>query len=334
MPSPTTYIYSISADCPNGLVNIYKLKLAIQASAIVISLSNISTSNNILAISFNDILSGTDQNILDGGSGSPYGTHPAGGLIANTDNSPTFSPGEAGVAALGALRGQAPSSYGQSFGYITTSSTSSAAIRATIYTSQTNAVQRSISSSSASDTSAGTGARQVRITYYDNTLAGPSTEIITLNGTTAVNTSQTNIAFIEKLEVVSAGSNGGNVGTITLYIGTGGGGDGFASIASGDNITYWAHHYVPSNQICYITQIFGSASAVLGGISINTANPISGNTTPQLSPDITMRYGTSEGNRSYPTPLGLAGPILIWLNTRPDTSSASTTYAGFHWSQV
>lgn len=126
------------------------------------------------------------------------------------------------------------------------------AIRATTYTEQTTNFTGSVKSTSANDASAGTGARTVIITYYDQTGAGPLTETVTLNGTTAVNLVNTNHCFIEKMVVVTVGSTGSNAGTISLFTGTGGTGTtvgsiGFGTITStiGDNTTLWAHHYTP-----------------------------------------------------------------------------------------
>ena len=109
-------------------------------------------------------------------------------------------------------------------GYIGTSAVTLVACRATTYTEPASAAQRSVASSSASDSAAGTGTRTIRITYYDNSMNGPYYEDITMNGTTPVNTVATNIRFIECICSMTVGSNGGNVGTITLFNSTAGGG--------------------------------------------------------------------------------------------------------------
>lgn len=75
----------------------------------------------------------------------------------------------------------------------------------------------SVSSSSANDTSAGTGARTVRVTGL-NSLFEPFVETVTLNGQTAVNTT-TSIRRVNGVEVLTAGSGGVNAGDI--YVGTG-----------------------------------------------------------------------------------------------------------------
>lgn len=86
------YIYSISQDFPGGKVNLGKLQDAIRNSLeIVTSLNHIETSDDILTLWFRANLSLAEQIVVDGGSGSPYNTHPAGGLIAFTDTSETVN---------------------------------------------------------------------------------------------------------------------------------------------------------------------------------------------------------------------------------------------------
>ena len=85
----TSYTYSISQDCPEGKINTAKLQVAIQQSSIAVALDHIDTNDDELIIYFKATLSGTEQATLDGNAGTPYNTHPAGGLIASTDTSKT-----------------------------------------------------------------------------------------------------------------------------------------------------------------------------------------------------------------------------------------------------
>ena len=141
------------------------------------------------------------------------------------------------------------------------------AIRATPYTEQSVNAQRSVKSSSASDTALGVGARTIRINYL--TSAGIAlSEIVTLNGTTAVNTVAVNICYIEKITVVTAGTSLRNVGTITLFVGLGGLGGTIGTIgvgnlitAQGDNETLWAHHYVPTGVVAQLATYIISADS-------------------------------------------------------------------------
>lgn len=79
-----TYTYSIANDFPGGAVNVSKLSTEIQASSIVTALDYINTNGDAIAIVFKAELSAEDKTTLDGNQ-----TGPAGGLIAQHDNTPT-----------------------------------------------------------------------------------------------------------------------------------------------------------------------------------------------------------------------------------------------------
>lgn len=176
-------------------------------------------------------------------------------------------------------------------------------MRATAYNEPATAAQRSIASANANDTAAGTGARTVRITYFDNAGAGPLTEVVTLNGTAPVNTVATNIRFIESMEVVTAGSLGSNAGIVTLYGATGGGGGAVGSIgyatlipATGDNRTFWAHHYVPAgwrvSLSTFEVSIYSGGSATNGRAFVRAAFPLVANSADVITGDVILITGT------------------------------------------
>jgi hypothetical protein len=83
------------------------------------------------------------------------------------------------------------------------------------YSFPSSASQMTVSSDDANDTSAGSGARSVLITYLDASYEN-QTELVTLNGTTAVNTVATNILRIQNIVVATGATNAGKI-----YIGTG-----------------------------------------------------------------------------------------------------------------
>ena len=112
-----------------------------------------------------------------------------------------------------------------------------------------------VSSSSTSDTSAGTGARTVELFGLDANYDEIS-ESITLNGQTAVNTTN-EFLRINRMVVKSAGTGGQNAGVI--YAGTGTVTTGvpankYATIAIGDNQTVMALWTVPSGYTAYLLQ--------------------------------------------------------------------------------
>lgn len=224
-------------------------------------------------------------------------------------------------------------SVGRAQGYTATSATSGKAIRATTYTPQGANAQRSVNSTSANDTSAGTGARTVTINYLNTSFVLKS-ETVTLNGTAGVNTVNTDIAFIESIVVATVGSGGGNAGTIQVWTGTGATGSVWGSIAVSDNQTFWAHHYVPTGVTCYILGFSAGATVVAGQTNLNhIGNPLV-STNPQLQIGVTiMHVAAGTWDHNFDVPLSVTGPDLIWLVERPVAVTASTAVAGFEYVQ-
>ena len=231
-----------------------------------------------------------------------------------------------GVDSFGRLlvsaAGLGADSNGFSYGEITTSATTNVAIRKTTYTEQTANAQRSVASSDANDDGSpvGTGARTIRITYYDSTGAGPFTENIILNGVTFVPTVSATICYIEKIEVLTVGSNGSNLGTISLFVNNTGGGGTIGTVTIGDNRTLWAHHYVPTGKTAFITGMTGnnnnSVNATLFMIKAkNIAIPTSPDT--QISDTLVNGANTSQTQRIYGTPIQVIGPARITLFGAP-----------------
>jgi len=178
-------------------------------------------------------------------------------------------------------------------------------MEATAYVEPASGVQRSIGSSSASDAAAGVGARTVRITYYDNTGVGPLFETVTLNGTTPVNTVATNIRFVEKLEVLTAGTSLVNVGTISLFGSTAGAGGtvgtiGIGNIVTGvgDNVTLWAHHYIAAGYTAELAVLVVSAQSGGSGTSAKffakSKSPLVANSAEVLVGDVLLIQGSFE----------------------------------------
>jgi hypothetical protein len=207
-------------------------------------------------------------------------------------------------------------------------------VRGTTYTEPSVGAQRSLASNNANDTAAGTGARTVRITYYTLTagvVAGPFTETVTLNGVANVNTVATNICFIERLEVLTVGSTGSNVGVISLFGAAGGGGGTVWTIAATLNKTFGAHHYVPSGVTCNITSFIGGIrGADAAGFILRARNPANANAAElQVSDLIRAPLTGSTPLRKYATPIQVVGPSRITAFAVPDSTSSRTYYASF-----
>ena len=124
-----------------------------------------------------------------------------------------------------------------------------------LYSYLSSASVLKVSSSSTADTSAGTGARTLELSGLDTNYDEIS-ETVTLNGQTAVNTTNEYLR-INRMVVRSAGSGGQNAGVI--YAGTGTVTTGvpankYATIAIGDNQTVMALWTVPRGYTAYLLQ--------------------------------------------------------------------------------
>ncbi len=195
----------------------------------------------------------------------------------------------------------------------------------TSYSEPSTAAQRSIGSDNAADAGAGTGARTVKIIYYDNVLAGPFSETVTLNGVTPVNTVATNIRFIESLVVMTVGSDGANMGTISLFGSTAGAGGTITTISInsfgtgfGDNQTFACRHYVAAGRVCRITAIHVNTtgqSVVIARTKfpLDVDNP--GDSLYTLAVNGQTNHEFGEGH------LQLVGPARLVLNVIPSVNN-------------
>jgi hypothetical protein len=226
---------------------------------------------------------------------------------------------------------------GRATGYVSTSAASNKAIMATTYTPQGTNAQRSLVSTSANDSSSGTGAQQVTITYLDAAFA-VHTEVVTLNGTNPVNTVGTNYAYIESMVVTQVGSTGTNQGQVDIYTGTAGSGSIWGSIAVnggvGDNQTFWCHHYVPAGVTCYILSMECTSYSVLGTMYLaHSGNPSATNLPwVQIGPTVLHPAGDYR-EHDFTSALAVTGPDLIELFTRPSTATADTSLGNFEYIQ-
>lgn len=126
-------------------------------------------------------------------------------------------------------------------------------------------------SSSASDTSAGTGARQVQVSGLDGNY-NQVNETITLNGTTPVN-SVTQFRRVHTATVIAAGSGGVNVGTITVRHTTTTA-NVFLSIAPGRNQSNCSAYTVPAGYTAYMRQLH---CTVRGTNQVTQSQAVEGN---------------------------------------------------------
>jgi hypothetical protein len=225
--------------------------------------------------------------------------------------------------------------FGQLFTTAASPSTGEKVLR-TAYTEQATDAQRSIKSASANDTSAGSGARTVKITYLDQTYAGPYTDTITLNGTSWVNTNASNICFIEKVETVTVGSGKTNAGILTINTAIDGGGSAFVTITAGDNSTRWAQHYIPTGKTCYLSDWHAANelnAATAGAITWLAATP-SGSYERLITGK--LRYIGNIGTMAitYLTPIKIVGPARINAYVVSESTADNEHHAEFSYFEL
>lgn len=249
-------------------------------------------------------------------------------LVAGSDgtNARTLLTDALGRLAITSTAGTSSSITGE----VSTNATTRAAINLTTYTDQSTNAQRSVSSASANDTAAGTGARTIRITYYSiaaGVVTGPFTETITMNGVAAVNTVSTTIAFVEKIEVITAGALGVSAGIISIFAAAGGGGGAFGTLTAGTNITRWSQHWVPSGKTCSIYSVYIDNTAASGNtpkITIDVFDVATANAVDR--PIATYRIdGRDNMTLAATTPLVVAGPARIRAYVTPENAPVQVT---------
>ena len=121
-----------------------------------------------------------------------------------------------------------------------------------------------IASSDANDTSAGTGARTVKITnLIDSTGAEAADVTVSLNGTTQVSLGAGTYTRCSRVIVLTAGSGGANAGTLTLRH-TSTTANIFAVMPIGANQTFILAYTVPLGKTLYLHRINVQMSRLSG----------------------------------------------------------------------
>lgn len=129
------------------------------------------------------------------------------------------------------------------FGNLTSASVSEVLLCARGYAEQSSQAQRSVVSTSATDSDgAATGLRQVRIAYLDSNYVSKTVDVLT-NGTTAVDTSVSDIRFVESMVGIKGVEA---VGAVKLMSATAGGGVEICGIGVATQDAFLCHHYVPA----------------------------------------------------------------------------------------
>lgn len=203
-----------------------------------------------------------------------------------------------------------------------------------VYSSQitaSNGTRLQVVSNNANDTAAGTGIRKILISYLDANLDRYSEEL-TLNGTTPVLTTRTNIRYLDHYDITDRGGVLG--GTVTLK-------------TSPDNVTLftisnastlvqdpWSGHFVPRNKTAVITDIqlnyaMGSNGFVLmnswklytdGRNTISSANAGSGEITYHIFR--ARAQNSSDNEYSDNAQYVVQGPAMFYFQGYTSDTSA------------
>jgi len=208
----------------------------------------------------------TDGSLRIHGSGTVGAASPgAGVLILGTDD--TFLRAVR-VRDNGAMRvesipylwqiadGHVPNHSGiQRHSSVTVAATDRTLLVGGVWSEQTVGAQRSIKSDSVNDTSGGSGVRKIQIKYISSVDGLEKSEVIALNGTTAVNTVATDIKFITKLKAVDVGSVGFADGTVSMMTAVSGGGVVMAEILAGKLELLSSVIYVPTGKSLFVSRV-------------------------------------------------------------------------------
>lgn len=203
-----------------------------------------------------------------------------------------------------------------------------------VFLAPTVARVHAIVSSSANDTSAGTGARTVRVFGLKTWASLQTSEDIIMNGATPVNTVNSYV-HINTMKVLTSGSSSINAGvikataatdaTITCVMDTGKGQSAQAILA------------VPSIQKFYLTMMSGSMYDPAGTKNIKLALLVNENPDVQTTNYITKREmligetGSSFAQEEFVIPQIITGPCLIKIqgSASTDNTDAAAAFDGY-----
>jgi hypothetical protein len=194
------------------------------------------------------------------------------------------------------------------------------------YVYPSSAATLTVSSSSANDAAAGTGARTVLVTGLDANYAEVS-ETITLTGTTAVTTTNSYLR-INEFTVLTAGSGATAAGT--LYVGAGTVTSGvpatiYSLISLGYNTSAQAVWTVPAGYTGYLTSCTWTAGNTTANLLI-TGAILSRTTTGVFIIESTCKFnvGTSF-DRHFDTPVPFAEKTDIEMRLGSSTAGSAGT---------
>lgn len=190
----------------------------------------------------------------------------------------------------------------------------------------TTAAAMKISSASADDTAAGTGARTVLVSGLDSTYT-PISEVVTLNGQTAVDTTKVYLRVLS-IRVLTAGSGKANAGA--LYAGTGDLTSGVPAVVHeivpvGMNLSQTAAYTVPAGHTAYFVR-GGMTSQTTGSGTITARLAASNQGSPFATSAITV-FSNAQVDYEFEYPI--AFPEKTDIEARAISSSGTHAVSAY-----
>ena len=256
-------------------------------------------------------------------------------IVASVTRSGTYEPFDLQVSRNQIMGHTSYFRFGWANGVGTTPQTITTVVTAgNAYAYPTTATVMKVSSSSASDTSAGTGARTLLVAGLDSSY-NPVSESITLSGQTQVTTTNSYLR-ITYTEIQSTGSSNAQVGTI--YIGTG------SATAGVPATSYWqseptynnwsfAGFTVPAGYTAYVSSYTITSQSTTANINVSLALVVyeygtASSTTAQGYPEIqsTARLTSSSSfDRHFDRPLAISEKSDVELRAWSTSGTVNVT---------
>jgi len=223
----------------------------------------------------------------------------------------------------------------RTMGLATTAAVTEVQLGNTTVTEVTTLAQRSVKSSSANDAAAGTGARTIRVHFFKYTggvMTGPFSEDVTLNGTTAVAMGSGGLTFVERIEVLTAGSGGVPAGNISVFPASDGTGTAIAILEAGANQTSLGQHYVPNGKICEVFDLEGfGGNATAALVQLKGYRYAEGLEQVLVSPLACTSALPRQLEMKVPGTVRIAGPARVRMTVTPGNITSQVTRASFGW---
>lgn len=200
----------------------------------------------------------------------------------------------------------------------------------------TQARKHNIASASANDTAAGTGARTVKVRGLKTWADAESSEVVTMNGTSNVETANAYV-MINGLEVLTAGSSKTNAGAITATAQTDSTVTAIIAAGSGadeENEATAAILGIPSTQDFYLLSFWASltgSTGAVGDLGVRVMeNADQGDAVFRVKKRFSLaRTGTPVFIFPFSPALKVAGPAIIKASSLSVSMDGSNISAGF-----